>query len=630
MDSMLSSKPGQNRDFQLKIFIFSSITFFIFFVLIVRTGYLQIVKNISYSTKSEKIKERTVRVPPLRGNIVSSDNEILAENSLSFNILLNYKSLAKDTKSKNEELLYLANLLNIDLNELEKKIESNKNVGEMVLVENISLDKFNKLKENIDNLFGISYEEIHYRYYPFKDTLSHVIGFTGPINRDELKLYSKDGYVMSDYIGKYGIEKQYETELRGKPGHKVYSINARMIVEREIKEKEILPEPGNELVLTIDMKFQKVVEDILSDRVGTIVVARPSNGEILALASYPDFDPNIYILNNDENRQKRREIVLNTRETPLINRAIQAVYPAASVFKTVTATAVINEKIFSPNDKYYCSGIFRVGIDTKKCWVYPAGHGSEDLLGAIKDSCDVYFYNVAPKVGPNKIKEYASLYNFGKILEIDLPSEREGIIPDPDLFKTWGRGWYDGDTMNMIIGQGEVKVTALQMINLFSIISNKGFSFKPHILKSIRSSFTGEVLKEIKPEIVVDIRNKVSNETFDFLHESLRTVVKVGTAKFAFLNNPYKIAGKTGTGEVGTGEKKDTHSWFIGFGPIDYPEDQRIVVAVLIEHDKNNFLRYAAAVANLVFYAYLEKVDFITAANKMYYPVKKSYRLEGQ
>lgn len=624
-----SVKPGQNKDFQLKLIIFISIIIFTFFILIMRIGYIQIIKNITYSKKSERIKEKTVRVPPIRGRIYSSDNELLATNITSFNIILSPKDLNSDNLLRQNELKYMSDILKINYQEIENRIKENENVNEFIIADNITLNDFIKIKENMDNLPGVTYEEVLYRYYPYNDMLSHVLGYIGPINKDELKVYEKLGYIHSDLIGKSGIEQYYENELRGKRGQKVYSINAKMTIQNEIKEKEILPEPGNELVLTINLKFQKIVEDILADRVGCVVVEKPATGEIIALASYPDYDPNIYILTSEDNKKKRREIILNTKETPLINRTIQSVYPPASVFKIITATAVLHENIVPPSERHYCGGIFRVGIDTKKCWVYPGAHGLQNLTEGIKNSCDIYFYNIAKKVGPLKIKEYASLFNLNKSLDIDLPSEKQGIIPTPEYYKTIGKDWFDGDTMNMIIGQGEVKVTPMQMANMMSIISNKGFSFKPHVLKQIKSSFNGNVIKENKPEKIVDLKN-ISPNTFNFIENALYLVTKDGTAKLTFMPNPYKIAGKTGTAEVGMGSKKQTHSWFVGYGPIDKPNEERIVVAVLIEFDENSYLRYAANVANMIFYAYFADVDYKESANKMYYPIKDTYRLDGE
>jgi len=623
-----SVKPGQNRDFQLKLIIFISIIIFTFFVLIVRIGYIQIIKNITYSKKSERIKEKAVRVPPIRGRIYSADNELIATNIESFNIIISPRDIYTDNLLKQNELKYLADVLKINYLEIEKKIDENKNLNEFILAENITLKDFIKIKENMDNLPGVSYEEVLYRYYPFNDTLSHVLGYIAPINKDELKVYEKLGYIPSDLIGKNGIEQYFENELRGKSGKKVYSINAKMTVQNEIKEKEILPEPGNELVLTINYKFQKIVEDILSDRIGCVIVEKPATGEIIAMASYPDYDPNIYILTSEENKKKRREIILNTKETPLINRTIQSVYPPASVFKIISSTAVLNENLIPLSERHYCGGVFRVGIDTKKCWVYPSGHGSQNLTDGIKNSCDIFFYNIAVRVGPLKIKEYATMYNFNKNLDIDLPSEKSGIIPTPEYYKTINKDWFDGDTMNMIIGQGEVKVTPLQMANMMSVVCNKGFAYRPHLLKEIRSSLSGVVTKENKPEKIIDLKN-INENTFKFIENALYLVTKDGTARLTFMPNPFKLAGKTGTAEVGVGAKKQTHSWFIGYGPIDKPVGERIVVAVLIEFDENSYLRYAANVANMIFYAYLAGADYKESANKMYYPIKDTYKLDG-
>ena len=246
---------------------------------------------------------------------------------------------------RQKELLYLSDALKYDYSDIERTIQSNKKKSEILISENITFETYCKIKENIENMKGISVKENLIRIYPNKSVLSHVLGYIGPINADELAIINKEEYQFNDLIGKNGIEKSYEQELRGKEGKQVFEIDAKMKVQKEIYSKKVKPQPGNEIVLTIDLNLQKNVEDILADRTGAIVVMRPSSGEVLSMASYPDFDPNIYVLQNDQNDEMKRNIALDTKGTPLINRAIQSIYPPGSIFKTVTATAILNEKI---------------------------------------------------------------------------------------------------------------------------------------------------------------------------------------------------------------------------------------------------------------------------------------------
>ncbi len=621
-DIKANVKPGQSKDFQFKLFIFIILTIITFIILIIFIAYIQILKNFSYKTKSARNREKIIRISPIRGKIYSNDEKLLAYNITSFNIYITPIELSKDNSKRQEELFFLCDSLNLNYNELENQLAQLKNLKEEFLIsENLPLEAFVKIKENLDQLPGVSYKETLYRIYPNKALLSHVLGHLGPISSGELNINKNLGYDRSDYIGKNGLEKYYEDDLRGKPGEKVYLVDATMTIIRELKEKERQPEPGNELVLSINLELQKNVEDILADRTGSIIVIKPSNGEILAMASYPDYDPNIYILSTKENNSKKRELLLNTIDTPLINRNIQSVYPSASIFKLVTSTAVLNENILPATKKFYCDGSFWIGKNYK-CWVL-SGHNWQNLYDGITNSCDVYFYNAGLATGPVRINKYAIAYGFGSLVGIDLPYEKEGLIPSPEWMKSKGELWQDGHTLNMTIGQGDVKVTPLQIANLMSVICNKGYSYKPHILKEIRSSMNGSLIKKNEPEKIIKLNYDES--IFNFIHETLRNVNVNGTGKWGFYSNPFKIAGKTGTAEIGTTDNKQTHSWYAGYGPIDYPLSEQIVVVVLIEFENHKPFKFAASIASMVFNSWLNNENFEETAKRLWYPIKKSY-----
>ena len=578
-DSNASKKPGENPDFQKKIILFVIIVIAVFFPIILRLGTIQIVKNISYENKTKQNRERIYKVVPPRGQIYFSDGKLLATNNTSFNLYINQSELYKDRTSRQNELLLICEILNYNYSDLENNLKEKPKTTEILIQENISFSQIGKIKESSDNLPGINIREVLYRNYPNKQFLSHVIGYIGPINSNELAMKAKSGYQHDDYIGKDGLEMYYEDYLRGKPGEKVYQIDARMIIQDELENKEKKPVPGDELILTINYELQKAAEDILADRSGTIIALRPSTGEILAMASYPGFDPNIYILNNEENNKKKIDILLDTKYSPMINRAIKSKYPAASIFKLATTTAILKENILPVTQQFYCSGNFRLNNEYFKCWVYPANHGWENLTEAITNSCDIYFYNAGLAVGPERIYKYATMYGFGNLLNIDLPNEEKGLIPSPEWMKNKGSLWLPGNTLNTTIGQGNVQVTPMQIANFLSVICNKGYSYRPHILKEIRSPIDGTLVKEVKSEKIIDITSTIEESTFDFIHNALRDVVIKGTASRAFLSNPYKIAGKTGTAEVGTDkDKKQAHSWFVGFGPVDYPKEIKFLL----------------------------------------------------
>ncbi|HOV14538.1 MAG TPA: penicillin-binding protein 2 [Spirochaetota bacterium] len=620
-----SIKPGQQKDFKYKTIVFFITIIVILSILILRISYIQIVQSNAFKQKSENYRERVIKIPPIRGKIISSDDKDLVTNKISYNLFINPSDLPKDNSIRQKGLLYLSKVLNYDYIDIERFIQNNsKNKGEILLTENIPLITFIKIRENLENMSGILIKEELIRDYPNKKNLCHVLGYIGPIDANEFSVMKKEGYQHTDLIGKNGIEKFYEKELRGIEGRKVYEIDARMKVQKEITAKEVKAQPGNEIVLTINLELQKNVEDILADRTGTIIVLKPATGEILAMASFPNYDPNIYILQNEENDDAKRQISLDTKGTPLINRNIQSIYPPGSVFKMITGFAILNENIVSTDKSYFCGGLYKLNNDTFKCWVYPGGHSWENLSDAILNSCDVYFYNVSQIVGIERINNYAKSFGLGKYTGIDLPFESEGNIPSIQWKKNLGLTWHLGDTLNSVIGQGDVKVTPLQIANYMAVIANKGHSYKPHLLKQIKSSIDGSIIKEFAKEKYIEVN--YSEADFNFIQGALRKVTTEGTAGRVFSVNKFKCAGKTGTAEVGFGQKKQTHSWFAGYGPIDYPLDEQIVVVVLCEWENGSYYRFAAPIASMVFNSYFMKEDYITTAKRLWYPIKDSYK----
>lgn len=627
MNDTLFKKPKDSRTFQIKFWAYTIFIIFCFFIIFLNALFIQIVRNHEFTEKSSYTREKHVYIPPIRGKIITSDGKEVAKNKTVFNIYIDRHSLPKNIIQRQKVLLLLSKLINFDYNDIEYLIKSkNNSKEEILLAENVDFSLITKIKEHIGMLSGVLIKESEIRTYPYNKTLSHVLGFIGPIDPNELAFKKKLGYKQFDLIGKNGIEKSYEDELRGKEGRKVYSINAKMVILEEIKEKEIKPEPGNEVVLSIDFEFQKNIEDILADRTGAIVAIKPSTGEIIGMASYPNFDPNIYILLTEENNEKKRVIDLDIKRTPLINRSVQAIYPPASIFKLVTTTAILNENLLSPEKKFYCGGIFKLNNQEFKCWIHPGSHGFLNLEGGIANSCNIYFFNASLVVGIDKISSYARLYGFSKMTGVDLPFEKNGLIPSVQWKKEQGQTWFQGDTLNTVIGQGDVKVTLLQLANFMSVICNKGYSFKTHVVKEIRSSIDGEVIKKIEPQILLDIKN-IDTSTFNTIEKYLRTVVTEGTAKWAFWGNPLKFVGKTGTGEINkTPTSHETCSLFAGYGPIDYPLEERIVIVVLVENDNNEYLKYAARLANMAFHSWFTKENFIMTAKRYGFPIKESYR----
>lgn len=628
MSGSALQKPGQDKEFVNRLIVLVVIFYVCLFALLYTASYIQILKNPEFVTKTKNNRERTVRIAPIRGKIFSADGKVLADNKTIFSVYVNPYSLSRDFQLRQESLIYLSHVLDYNYSDIEKILANKaKSRTDIMIADNIPFEAFMKIRENLERMPGISVRERNIRYYPNHSSLSHVLGYVGPINAEEYSLKKQNGYEPNDILGKMGLENYYEEELRGREGKKVYVVDARMVIQDELKNKEVEPKAGDELILSVDMKLQKTAEEILCDRTGTILVMRPINGEILAMTSYPGYDPNIYILDTEENMVARRAVELDVGGTPLYNRNIQTLYPAASLFKIVTSTAIVNENIVPLDKTFYCGGVYRLNRQLFGCW-NRGGHGNLDLKGAIVNSCDVYFYNVAKSnIDIEKIYEYATMYGFGKPTGVDLPFEKSGLIPNRQWKKEQKESWHTGDTLNSIIGQGDVKITPLQLAVMLSAICNKGVAYKPHFLKELRSSETGEIVRQHKLEKAVDMDN-IPVWVFDTLEDQLRAVVSTqrGTAHWSFYGNNNVYVGKTGTAEVGVGVKKNTHSLFGGYGPLDFPLEDRVVVMILIENDNSNRLKYAANLANLLFWCYAKDKTYREAAKRFNYPVLDSYR----
>jgi penicillin-binding protein 2 len=429
------------------------------------------------------------------------------------------------------------------------------------------------IAEHIKNFPGLTWQSKSIRGYPEQGSISHIIGYVGDITSEDLQILYNKGYNRNSTIGKSGIEKQYDMLLRGKDGSRMRTVDVK---GRRIEGNSqlIAPENGKSLVLTIDRNIQKLCEEALGERIGSVVVMRPSTGEVIAMVSYPFFDPNLFY--TDRSKEEYNRLSLDPR-FPFINRAIRSSYAPASTFKIIMTAAVLEEKAF-PVDKYVtCTGSLTLGDRTFNCHKL-TGHGPLNLASGLAESCNVFFYTMGVEyLGIDKIAEYAMRLGFGEVTGIDLPGEIKGLVPTPDWKKrVYNTPWVGGDTMNVSIGQGALSVTPLQMASAVSLIVNEGVSYKPHIMKQVVDQTTGEVLSEVEPEILKT--SNISKGTFKTLKEYMRGVITDGTAKYVITTRAVEAAGKTGTGQIGYEDQWD--SWFAAFAPYetDNPEEQLVVV----------------------------------------------------
>ncbi len=541
---------------------------------------LQINEGQQYRNQSVKISSTVTTIPAQRGEIFDRNANLpMVINSDSFAVDLipgEIPSGYYDTVTTK-----LAEYLGISKKSIDKKIPQSlrKSYISVEIKTNVQFSVISDIAENITDLPGVSWRNKPIRNYLETGSISHVIGYVGDITREELNVMYNKGYTSTSIIGKTGIEKQYDYLLQGTVGRESRTVDAR---GRILNGDPIVepPQMGKNLVLTIDSRIQTLAEESLGERVGAIVVLKPASGEILAMVSYPYFDANLFSTDNASQEYTR---LANNPNKPLLNRAVNAVYPPASTFKTVMGTAMLSEKSFPSDQNIECLGEINYGGRTFRCHIHKPGHGWLNLKNALAQSCDVYFWVVGRDyLGVDRISSYAQEFGFGESLNIDLPSQSDGFVPTGQWKeRRYHEKWLGGDTMNMSIGQGYTLVTPLHVANMMAMVCNGGVIYKPHLLKEIRDPVTNEILEEIKPEKMKE--SSVAPEVWKEIQEALRYTITDGTPAYPMHNKTVQIAGKTGTAEVNGYGADHWHSWMVTYAPYDAPPEEQVVVATLVE-----------------------------------------------
>jgi penicillin-binding protein 2 len=541
---------------------------------------MQILHGEEYRTRAQNIANSVTVIPSYRGEIYDRNfTDPIALNTESFAVNI---TPAEIEKEKIPEIIgKVAEIIDVPREQIDHKLP----VSTYYLYQPVEVAAkvpyaaIAALAENADVLPGVSWQSKPIRNYADIGSLSHIVGYVGDITRDEITLLYNQGYKQGDIIGKAGIERQYDELLKGKTGTetRIVDVHGKRISEAEVQWTA--PESGKNLVLTIDQRIQTLAEKALGNRMGAVVVLRPTTGEILAMVSYPWYDPNLF---NQSDMNARYIALANDPNKPLLNRAIQSNYPPASTFKIVMTSAILQENVFSPEQKVICEGEFEYGGRTWRCHIRKPGHGWLNLQQAMAQSCDIYYWSVGRDyVGADRIITYAHDYGYGSLTNIDLPGEIPGFIPTP-VWKDrrFHERWLGGDTMNMSIGQGYTLVTPLQMANMVAMTVNDGVIYTPHLLKEVRDPQTGNVEETIKPTVLHE--SDIDPWVFRTVRRDMRGVITDGTAQYPLNIKAVDIAGKTGTGEVGL--ERQWHSWFAAFAPYETDDpEERIVVSVIVE-----------------------------------------------
>jgi len=538
-------------------------------ILLIRLFSLQIVKRGELYKLSEANRIQLFFDPAPRGIIYDRNGKIIVENTGSFSVLFSPTNL---TRGQTEEILKkLSEILNLNYYSMSTKVRSSirQPLNSILLAENVPRPQVFCLAEEKVNLPGVNIEVEPRRHYLHRNLASHLLGHLGEIGPKEIEALSGAGYKLGDIIGKSGVEKIYDNSLRGMSGGRQIEIDANGRQLRIINS--VLPEEGDSLILTLDERIQRLCEDALEGKSGAICAINPASGEVLALVSKPDFDPNLF---TERLSPSRTQQLFTDSGLPMFNRAIQSQYAPGSLFKIVTAIAALEEGVISPDETMDCRGSLRIGNRDFKCWK-ERGHGRLNIVQAIAQSCDIFFYQLGLRVGGDELAKYARMLGLEKKLDISLPSEARGLVPDSTWKKIhFGEGWYPGDTANMSIGQGYLEVTPLQMASLISLIANGSVIYKPFIVKKIING-QGEIIETFQPKVIG--KPRISSETLSVIRKGLREAVISGTSQVVKFKG-LTVAGKTGTAQNPHGED---HAWFICYAPEEAP---RIALAVMVEH----------------------------------------------
>ena len=628
---MLNDKKDIKRILNFKIIII-----ILFIVLLGRAFYLQVYLADEYKRLSEQNRTSTRLISAPRGRIYDRNNEIIVSNKLAHTV-----SIIR--REANQRTIYeLSDILNIPIDYIIDRIDNSED--DIVRIKsNISREELILLEEIKNELTGVYIEQMPIRDYVYGSLAAHVLGYLGEISADELKNLEGQGYNSRDIIGKTGVERIYEEYLRGDSGSEQIEINnlGQKIRSLDIEE----PQSGDDLILNLDYQLQQRAEDLLEEQLialkheaeeddeiqgapqgGAVIVSDPNDGSILAMASMPDYDLSKFLTGMSGEEWQR---LYQNSEMPLLNRAISTSAPPGSIFKIVTGLAAMEELGVKADDEFYDKGYYELSGVRFSNW-YPNGQGEIDFVDSIAWSNNTVFYQLGHQLYQKDqvlLQDYAREFTLGSRSEIDLNNETTGLIPDPDWRRNFfsnleDRIWFPGYTINLSIGQGNLRTSPIQLINLINAIANQGVIYRPRIVDRIVSQ-SGELIMENQAEVLNEL--EADAETIETIKEALLGVTTYGTARNTFNDFPISIAGKTGTAQ--TGAERPNHGWFAGFAPAENPE---ISVVAFIEygHSSANTLPIVRGILKEYFDVDDVEIDELEATDEELLP--ENYELDIQ
>lgn len=555
------SKPQDRFDVDQRLLYLRNIFIFGLVLLAVGLSYFQLIKGDRYVQLAASNRLRMIRLMPPRGNILDATGIPLGVNVRTFDI----KGYPMDIQ-REENLDAIASTLSrhgIPMPSEDVKAALDKQYiapyRAVSVATNLTLAQVADLVTDPEFPNILFPSSVWRRVYPSASLVAHVLGYVGEITRDELEEQRDLRYEGGDIVGKNGIEAFYEEQLRGTVGEEAVEVDARGRRLKTISYTE--PIKGRDIHLTLDLSAQRYASGLMKDQRGAIVAMRVEDGAVEVLFSSPSYDPNPLTWGISS---KEWALLLNNKDRPMMNRVTSGVYPPGSVFKIVTAMAALSEGYVSASTTIHCPGFIKVGNQTFRCWKR-SGHGNENIVTAMRDSCDVYFYQVALRMGGDKLLRWSQRFGSGTKTGIDIPGELSGNLAGREWKRRrFNEGWYHGDTVNYSIGQGYLLSTPLQIARMHAAIANGGRLVVPRFNKE--APVQGEFLN-------------FSSSHLELVRRGLRDVVRVGTGRPAGVFG-VSIAGKTGTAQNAHG---DDHAWFVGYAPAENP---KYVAVALVEAGK--------------------------------------------
>ncbi|MFZ4535868.1 penicillin-binding protein 2 [Propionivibrio sp.] len=608
--------PSNNQDSELDRFRFriafaASAVVLAFAILIGRFVFLQIMQHDYYTTRAEDNRISLVPIAPNRGVILDRNGTVMARNYSAFTLEIT-PSKIENLDETIDDLGKLIEILPKDRRRFRKLLEESKSFESLPIRNRLSDQEVARFAANRYLFPGVEVKARLFRQYPLGSIASHALGYINRINKADLETIEKNeqeaNYKGTDHIGKTGLEQKYEFQLHGETGYEEVEIDSGGRAVRSLSRTA--PVSGNNLTLTLDMRLQEITEQAFGDRRGALVAIEPSTGGILALVSTPTFDPNLFV---DGIRTEDWDLLNNSPDRPMVNRALNGAYPPGSTFKPFMALAALEMGKRTPSQTISDPGYYNFGghhfRDDKK-----GGHGTVDMYKSIVASCDTYYYMLANDMGIDNIARFMGSIGLGKKTGVDIEGESEGVLPSPEWKKhrfkhLEQQKWYAGETISIGIGQGYNAYTPIQLAQAMAAVANNGVMYRPHLVRYITDTKTGEKTM-IEPEPLRTLPWKQQN--IETIKKAMVGVNKEGTGSRAFAGAGYESGGKTGTAqlfslkgaEYRAGKLKKElhdHALFIAFAPADNP---KIALAVLVENGGFG-AQSAAPIARMVLDYYL-------------------------